>query len=71
MGERDVSWFEPSPNVSLAMLDAAGLTPDTCVVDIGGGDSRLIDELIQRGSPAAPCSACPKVPLTRKGLDRQ
>jgi SAM-dependent methyltransferase len=48
-GERDVSWFEPSPNVSLAMLDAAGLTADTCVVDIGGGESRLIDELIRRG----------------------
>ena len=31
------------------MLDAAGLTADTCVVDIGGGESRLIDELIRRG----------------------
>lgn len=47
--ECDVSWFEPMPNVSLAMLDAAGLTTHWCVVDIGGGESHLIDELIQRG----------------------
>ena len=48
-GERDVSWFEPLPTVSLAMLDAAGLTSNACIVDIGGGESRLIDELIRRG----------------------
>jgi hypothetical protein len=48
-GEREVSWFEPSPKVSLAMLDVVGLTADTCVVDIGGGESHLIDELIRRG----------------------
>ena len=48
-GERDVSWFESVPEVSLAMLDAAGLTPDSCVVDIGGGDSRLVDALLARG----------------------
>jgi SAM-dependent methyltransferase len=47
--ESDVSWFERMPNVSLAMLDAAGLTAHWCVVDIGGGESRLIDQLIQRG----------------------
>jgi 2-polyprenyl-3-methyl-5-hydroxy-6-metoxy-1,4-benzoquinol methylase len=47
--ENGVSWFEPVPAVSLAMLDAAGVTPDMCVIDIGGGDSRLVDHLIQRG----------------------
>ena len=35
--------------MSLRMLDAAGMSADTCVVDIGGGDSRLIDALILRG----------------------
>jgi hypothetical protein len=48
-GERDVSWFEPSPDVSLAMIEAAGLTHDTCVIDIGGGESRLVDALVERG----------------------
>jgi hypothetical protein len=31
------------------MLDAAGVTPDMCVLDVGGGDSRLIDQLVARG----------------------
>src|SRR5262245_13739303 len=33
-----VSWFEALPLVSLRMLESAGLTTETCVVDIGGGD---------------------------------
>lgn len=48
-GERDVSWFEAEPEVSLRLMDAAGLSPDTCVLDVGGGDSHLIDALIARG----------------------
>jgi hypothetical protein len=47
-GERDVSWFEALPSVSLEMLEAAGLTEDTCVIDVGGGDSRLVDALVAR-----------------------
>ena len=47
--ERDVSWFEPSPVMSLAMIEAAGLRRDTCVIDIGGGESRLVDALVERG----------------------
>jgi hypothetical protein len=31
------------------MMEAAGLTPETCVVDIGGGESRLVDQLFARG----------------------
>lgn len=48
-GERDVSWFEASPAVSLQLLEAAGLTIDSCVIDIGGGESRLVDALVARG----------------------
>ena len=48
-GERDVSWFEALPTVSLRMLDAAGLNRETCVIDVGGGDSHLIDVLVARG----------------------
>ena len=48
-GAEQVSWFESLPSVSLRMVEAAGLTEDTCVVDIGGGDSRLVDHLAVRG----------------------
>ena len=48
-GEQDVSWFESLPSVSLQMLEASGLTHATCVLDVGGGDSRLVDTLAARG----------------------
>ena len=48
-GEHHVSWFESVPAVSLRLIEAAGLTPETCVLDVGGGDSRLVDYLAARG----------------------
>jgi SAM-dependent methyltransferase len=44
-----VSWYEDEPRNSLAMLDAAGIGPDAAVVDVGGGASRLVDALLDRG----------------------
>jgi hypothetical protein len=46
---RDVSWFETRPAISLKLLDDAGLDEDSCVVDVGGGDSRLVDALTAKG----------------------
>ena len=47
--EQQVSWFESLPVVSLRLMESAGLTTETCVIDIGGGDSRLVDQLAARG----------------------
>jgi trans-aconitate methyltransferase len=46
--EQQVSWFEDLPALSLRMMESAGLTASTCVVDVGGGRSRLVDELLAR-----------------------
>ena len=48
-GDLEVSWFESDPATSLSMLDAAALSTDSCVIDIGGGNSRLADRLVERG----------------------
>lgn len=48
-GETDMSWFETLPALSVQMMEAAGLTSETCVLDVGGGDSRLVDQLVGRG----------------------
>ncbi|MGE0446467.1 MAG: class I SAM-dependent methyltransferase [Vicinamibacterales bacterium] len=48
-GEREVSWFEPESSCSLQLIDAAGVTPRACVIDVGGGDSHLADALLERG----------------------
>ncbi len=45
----EMSWFETVPETSLRLLQAAGMIEESCVVDVGCGDSRLIDHLIARG----------------------
>lgn len=45
----EVSWFEPVPARSLELLAACGVGPDAAVIDVGGGDSRLVDGLLERG----------------------
>jgi len=47
--EQHVSWFEALPETSLRLLEAAGLNAETCVLDVDGGDSRLVDHLVARG----------------------
>ncbi|MGF6177682.1 class I SAM-dependent methyltransferase [Ensifer sp. 4252] len=44
--DTDVSWYEETPALSLALLRAAGLSPEKSVVDIGGGASHLVDALL-------------------------
>ena len=48
-GEAGVSWFEATPEVSLALIGKFGRGPETNLIDIGGGASRLVDALIARG----------------------
>ena len=48
-GEHGVSWFAPQPVVSLQLLDAARVSPDRSVIDVGAGASRLVDALLARG----------------------
>jgi SAM-dependent methyltransferase len=47
--ETDVSWFQEVPAPSLDLIARVGATPDSAIVDIGGGASRLVDHLIDRG----------------------
>jgi trans-aconitate methyltransferase len=48
-GEAEVSWFQDSPAISLAMIRAATADHDAAIIDIGGGASRLVDALLQQG----------------------
>src|SRR6266403_4355241 len=47
--ENEVSWFQESPAPSLELIELAKPTSDAAIVDIGGGASRLVDELLARG----------------------
>jgi 2-polyprenyl-3-methyl-5-hydroxy-6-metoxy-1,4-benzoquinol methylase len=48
-GERDVSWFQERPEISLELIKATGIAPDAGIIDIGGGASRLVDALLDAG----------------------
>jgi SAM-dependent methyltransferase len=49
VGAESVSWYEPRPRLSLAMLELAGLDSHHSVLDVGGGASPLAGELVARG----------------------
>ena len=48
-GEYQVSWFQDQPAISLELIEAVGAKPSSAIIDIGGGASRLMDALVDRG----------------------
>lgn len=44
-----VSWYRARLDASLALLERHGLSPASRVLDVGGGASTLVDDLVARG----------------------
>lgn len=47
--ENEVSWYQPKPQTSIDFFIKNNIPKDAKVIDIGGGDSYLIDNLIELG----------------------
>lgn len=45
----EVSWYEPRPEKSLELVRATAVNLADPVIDVGGGASRLVDELLAAG----------------------
>lgn len=45
----EVSWYQPKPETSLALIQQNISSKDASIIDIGGGDSFLVDHLIKAG----------------------
>ena len=45
----EVSWYQPTPKTSLALIEKLQLPKDAPIADIGGGDSFLVDHLLDLG----------------------
>ncbi|QOW09667.1 class I SAM-dependent methyltransferase [Kaistella flava (ex Peng et al. 2021)] len=45
----EVSWTQEIPKTSLAFIGSFGLDKSAKIIDIGGGDSKLVDYLIDQG----------------------
>jgi SAM-dependent methyltransferase len=46
---KDVSWFQPTPETSLDFFKQFNVQKNAKVIDIGGGDSFLVDHLLDLG----------------------
>lgn len=48
-GPQEMSWFQAMPKVSLDLFTEHHVPQDARIVDVGGGDSLLVDHLLERG----------------------
>ena len=47
--ENEVSWFQKSPKLSLDFISSLNLNLDSHIIDIGAGESSLVDNLLNLG----------------------
>jgi len=45
----EVSWYQPTPRVSLDFINELNIPKNASIIDIGGGDSFLVDNLLAAG----------------------
>jgi hypothetical protein len=46
---QEVSWYRPHLDVSFDLIQQAALTKNAAIIDIGGGGSTLVDDLLEHG----------------------
>ena len=46
---RKPSWYRPHLDYSVQLIESAGLDKSAPMIDVGGGDSTLVDDLLDRG----------------------
>ena len=45
----EVSWYRPHLDLSLRLIEEAAPRRDAAIIDVGGGESTLVDDLLDRG----------------------
>jgi 2-polyprenyl-3-methyl-5-hydroxy-6-metoxy-1,4-benzoquinol methylase len=45
----DVSWYQPHLRLSLELIERSGISQQDHIIDVGGGASTLVDDLLNRG----------------------
>ncbi len=45
----EVSWTQEVPHTSIKLIENSNLSKDASIIDIGGGDSHLVDYLLKEG----------------------
>jgi len=45
----EVSWYQENPKISVDLILSADVDKDANIIDVGGGDSKLVDKLLELG----------------------
>lgn len=45
----EANWYQDYPQLSLLFIESAGVTPEESILDVGGGTSLLVDNLLLKG----------------------
>lgn len=45
----EVSWYRPHLEISLSLIESATRDTNSAVIDVGGGEATLVDDLVARG----------------------
>ena len=45
----EVSWYAPHLDISLRLIEDAAPDRDAAIIDVGGGEATLVDDLLDRG----------------------
>ena len=48
-GPSEVSWTEDYPSFSIESIESLSLDKSLPIIDVGGGDSRVVDSLLELG----------------------
>lgn len=48
-GESGVSWYQEYPDISLELIEQTGIDLNAALIDVGGGASVLVDNLLLKG----------------------
>jgi len=49
LAPHEVSWYQEHPRLSLDLIHSTGASKAAHIIDVGGGTSRLVDELLAEG----------------------
>src|SRR5687767_13875843 len=47
--EKEFSWYQGYPETSVKLIEETGIRLEDPIIDVGGGDSHLIDALLGKG----------------------
>ena len=45
----EVSWYQPTPETSIRLIEETYISKEAKIIDVGGGDSFLVDHLLELG----------------------